>query len=92
MQYFDGVNGWNNGDGSMARQNPDGRVVYSGGAGITDSSGGASFRMEDSRQSQVTQGLQQSESMHSQNMKSYSESESEAFSKQANYGLWGPRE
>jgi hypothetical protein len=85
MQYFDGVNGWNNGDGSMARQNPDGRVVYSGGAGITDSSGGASFRMEDSRQSQVTQGLQQSESMHSQNMKSYSESESEAFSKQANY-------
>lgn len=85
MQYAQGAMNYQHQDGTMERVNPDGNRIFSGGAGLTDSSGPASFRQEENRQVQVNQGVQFSEGLHQQNMRSYSESETEAFTKQSNY-------
>lgn len=72
-------------DGSKQITNPNSNRIYQALPGTTESIGPASYRMEDSRHAQFNEGIQKAESLHSQDIKSYSAAESNAFSKQAHY-------
>jgi len=85
MQYVEGVNGWQEADGSSGRLNPDGSVIYTGGQGITSSSGSVKFNLEQSRQNQVNEGIQTSESLLRSDQRSLSDATSKTFSKTADF-------
>lgn len=85
MQYFEGVNSIHTGDGGIKRTNPDGRVVFSGGAGMTTSTGSVRFNMEDSLQNQFSQGIQQSDAMVERDSRSYSDARSNTMGKAGDF-------
>ena len=85
MQYVEGVNGWQEADGSTGRVNPDGSVVYTGGQGITSSTGSVKFNLDQSSQNQVSEGLQTSESLLRSDQRSLSDAKSQTFSKTADF-------
>ena len=72
-------------DGTQERINPDGSKIYTGGSGLTDSTGIASYRMEDTHHAQVNEGINQAESLHKQDMQAYSEAKATSFNQQKNY-------
>lgn len=81
MQHFDGVNSIHDYDGGIKRTNPNGSVVFSGGAGMTTSAGSVRFNMEDNLQNQFSQGIQQSDAMVERSSSSYTGARSNTMNK-----------
>lgn len=85
MQYVEGGNSWQQADGSIARNNPDGSVIYSGGQGINTSVGITKFNLEQTAQNHVTQGIHTSESLLKSDQRSLSEARNDTFSDTADF-------
>ncbi|MCC8399754.1 MAG: conjugal transfer protein TraG N-terminal domain-containing protein [Rickettsia endosymbiont of Platyusa sonomae] len=85
MQYVEGGNSWQQADGSIARNNPDGNVIYTGGQGINTSVGITKFNLEQTAQNHVTQGIHTSESLLKSDQRSLSDAKSNTFSKTADF-------
>ncbi len=85
MQYVEGGNSWQQADGSIARNNPDGNVIYTGGQGINTSVGITKFNLEQTAQNHVTQGIHTSESLLKSDQRALSEAKSNTFSKTADF-------
>jgi hypothetical protein len=62
-----------------------GNTLMQSGVGITASGGATSYRLDDSRQAQVTQGTQLQEALHQQDMRSFSDAKHNTFTKAADY-------
>ncbi|MDR0773925.1 MAG: conjugal transfer protein TraG N-terminal domain-containing protein [Rickettsia sp.] len=85
MQYVEGGNSWQQADGSISRNNPDGSVIYSGGQGINTSVGITKFNLEQTAQNHVTQGIHTSESLLKSDQRALSDAKSNTFSDTADF-------
>ncbi|WP_341751203.1 conjugal transfer protein TraG N-terminal domain-containing protein [Candidatus Tisiphia endosymbiont of Piscicola geometra] len=85
MQYVEGGNSWQQADGSISRNNPDGSVIYSGGQGINTSVGITKFNLEQTAQNHVTQGIHTSESLLKSDQRALSDAKSNTLSKTADF-------
>lgn len=85
MQYVEGGNSWQQADGSIARNNPDGNVIYTGGQGINTSVGITKFNLEQTAQNHLTQGIHTSESLLKSDQRALSDAKSNTFSKTADF-------
>lgn len=72
-------------DGTMERVTAGGNTLMQSGVGFTASSGATTYRQDDSRAAQVSEGVQASESLHQQDMRSLSNAKSNVMSKTSDY-------
>ena len=83
--YASGASSYQHSDGTMEKVTGGGNTLMQSGIGITASSGATSYRLDDSRQAQVTQGTQLQEALHQQDMRSFSDAKHNTFGKTADY-------
>ncbi len=83
--YTSGVSSFQHMDGTMERVLGNGQMLMQSGTGITMSGGGVKYNLESSTQNQISQGLQNSESLLKSDMRSYSEAKSNTFAKTADF-------
>lgn len=69
----------------MARKNPDGNIIYTGGQGITSSIGVTKFNLEQTSQNHLNQGVQTSEGLLKSDQRSLSDAKSNTFSNTADF-------
>jgi hypothetical protein len=72
-------------DGSMERVTGTGNTLIQSGVGFSASSGATSYKLDDSRQAQMTESIQAAESLHSQDLRSAATAESNHLAKSADY-------
>jgi hypothetical protein len=81
--YAAGASSYQHTDGTMEKVTGGGNTLMQSGIGFTASGGATAYRQEDSRQAQVSQGVQAAESMHQQDLRSLSSAKSNLLSKSA---------
>ena len=85
QSYASGASSYQHSDGTMEKVTGGGNTLMQSGVGITASAGATSYRLDDSRQAQVTQGTQLQEALHQQDMRSFSDAKHNTFVKTADY-------
>ncbi len=85
QQYVDGAYSYQNKDGTMEKINRDGSIVLQGGAGITASSGEASYILNDAVQTNLHEGLTNKQSLGENMSRSVSNTKSQMHSEAVNY-------
>jgi hypothetical protein len=85
QSYAAGASSYQHMDGTMEKVTGIGNSLMQSGVGLTASSGATSYRMDEARQAQVTQGLQTAESIHEQDVASLSNAKSNTFSRVGDY-------
>ena len=83
--YAAGASSYQHTDGTMEKVTGGGNTLMQSGIGFTASGGATAYRQEDSRQAQVSAGMQVAESMHQQDLRSISSAESKHLAKSADY-------
>lgn len=85
QSYASGGSSYQHMDGTMERVTAAGNILMQSGVGLTASSGATSYRLDDSRIGQVSEGVQTSESIHQQDLRSLSNAKSNVMNKTSDY-------
>ena len=79
--YASGASSTQHMDGTMERVTGNGNTLMQSGVGFTASGGATAYKQEDSRQAQVSEGIQQQEALISSDQRSLSEADRSTFAK-----------
>jgi hypothetical protein len=85
QSYAAGAGSYQHMDGTMEKVTGSGNTLMQSGIGITASGGSTSYKLDDSRQGQVTQGTQLQEALHQQDMRSSSNAKHTTFARAADH-------
>lgn len=84
-QYAEGASTYQQADGTVQKVLARGNTIFTGGAGTTVSSGSTKYNQEENRHAQVNTGVQMSEAMHNNDLRSFSAVKAKTFTKTADY-------